>query len=76
MSNGTANKNLITNPVDAAGNSNPSKDVKVLLLGSGESGKSTIVKQMKILHSDGYTQDELEEYRPFVYKTFWIVLRM
>ncbi|KAF6072505.1 G-protein alpha subunit family protein [Candida albicans] len=68
LSNGTANKNLITNPVDAAGNSNPSKDVKVLLLGSGESGKSTIVKQMKILHSDGYTQDELEEYRPFVYK--------
>ncbi|CAX42749.1 G Protein Alpha subunit, putative [Candida dubliniensis CD36] len=68
LSNGTANNNLITNPVDAAGNSNPSKDVKVLLLGSGESGKSTIVKQMKILHSDGYTQDELEEYRPFVYK--------
>ncbi|EMG50412.1 Guanine nucleotide-binding protein alpha-2 subunit [Candida maltosa Xu316] len=60
--------NLITNPVDAAAQSNPSKEVKVLLLGSGESGKSTIVKQMKILHSNGYSSEELDEYRPFVYK--------
>lgn len=44
------------------------KEVKVLLLGSGESGKSTIVKQMKILHQNGYTQEELFEYKPFVYK--------
>lgn len=44
------------------------KEVKVLLLGSGESGKSTIVKQMKILHQNGYTQEELYEYKPFVYR--------
>ena len=25
--------------------------------GAGESGKSTIVKQMKILHKDGYTEE-------------------
>jgi guanine nucleotide-binding protein subunit alpha len=36
--------------------------------GSGESGKSTIVKQMKIIHLKGYSEDELYNYRPTVYK--------
>jgi guanine nucleotide-binding protein G(i) subunit alpha len=36
--------------------------------GSGESGKSTIVKQMKIIHQNGYTVDELALYRLTIYK--------
>ncbi|KAF5368159.1 hypothetical protein D9615_010198 [Tricholomella constricta] len=44
------------------------KECKILLLGSGESGKSTIVKQMKIIHQDGFSNAELAEYRPVVYK--------
>jgi guanine nucleotide-binding protein G(i) subunit alpha len=36
--------------------------------GSGESGKSTIVKQMKIIHQNGYTPDELSLYRLTIYK--------
>ncbi|SGZ50876.1 CIC11C00000005915 [Sungouiella intermedia] len=44
------------------------KELKVLLLGSGESGKSTIVKQMKILHKNGFSESEAYEYKPFVYK--------
>lgn len=44
------------------------KELKVLLLGSGESGKSTIVKQMKILHKNGFSEAEAYEYKPFVYK--------
>jgi len=38
------------------------------LLGSGESGKSTIVKQMKIIHQNGYTQEERALYRLTIYK--------
>jgi len=38
------------------------------LTGSGESGKSTIVKQMKIIHLKGYSEDELYNYRPTVFK--------
>ena len=42
------------------------RTVKLLLLGAGESGKSTLVKQMKIIHGDGYTDDELMSYKPTV----------
>ena len=38
------------------------------IIGSGESGKSTIVKQMKIIHQNGYTQEELSLYRLTIYK--------
>lgn len=38
-----------------------------MLIGAGESGKSTIVKQMKIIHETGYSQEECEQYRPVVY---------
>lgn len=37
-------------------------------IGSGESGKSTIVKQMKIIHQNGYTVEELAMYRLTIYK--------
>lgn len=43
-------------------------EVKILLLGSGESGKSTIVKQMKIIHQNGYTREELAMFRVTIYK--------
>lgn len=37
--------------------------------GSGESGKSTIVKQMKIIHQNGYSRDELLMFRLTIYKS-------
>ncbi|KAI9304471.1 G protein alpha subunit [Cunninghamella echinulata] len=44
------------------------RECKILLLGSGESGKSTIVKQMKIIHQNGYTPEELYTWKTTVYK--------
>ena len=47
---------------------NDSVGVCLWITGSGESGKSTIVKQMKIIHQNGYTKDELALYRLTIYK--------
>ncbi|KAI9202943.1 guanine nucleotide binding protein, alpha subunit [Polychytrium aggregatum] len=44
------------------------KECKILLLGGGESGKSTIVKQMKIIHQSGYSKEELLTFRPTIYR--------
>ncbi|CEP11440.1 hypothetical protein [Parasitella parasitica] len=44
------------------------REFKILLLGSGESGKSTIFKQMKIIHQNGYTNEELLNWRVTVYR--------
>ncbi|KAK4054921.1 Guanine nucleotide-binding protein alpha-2 subunit [Microbotryomycetes sp. JL201] len=44
------------------------RECKILLLGSGESGKSTIVKQMKIIHQNGYSRDEMLLFRLTIYK--------
>ncbi|XP_033095424.1 guanine nucleotide-binding protein G(s) subunit alpha-like [Anneissia japonica] len=35
--------------------------MRLVLVGAGESGKSTIVKQMKILHKGGFTDEERRE---------------
>ncbi|XP_001641755.2 guanine nucleotide-binding protein G(i) subunit alpha [Nematostella vectensis] len=43
------------------------REVKLLLLGAGESGKSTIVKQMKIIHEHGYSKEECTQYKQVVY---------
>uniref|UniRef100_A0A914W0R5 Uncharacterized protein n=1 Tax=Plectus sambesii TaxID=2011161 RepID=A0A914W0R5_9BILA len=41
--------------------------IKLLLLGAGECGKSTVLKQMQILHSNGFTEDEINERKAVVY---------
>ena len=40
---------------------------KLLLLGAGGSGKSTIVKQMKIIHGSGYSMKERMQFRPRIH---------
>ncbi|GMR56520.1 hypothetical protein PMAYCL1PPCAC_26715, partial [Pristionchus mayeri] len=43
------------------------KILKILLLGPGESGKSTTLKQMKIIHAEGYSTTDLMSKRDVVY---------
>ena len=39
---------------------------KVLLLGTGEAGKSTFLRQMRILHGEGYTEQQRLEHKKYV----------
>lgn len=42
-------------------------EIKILLLGAGESGKSTILKQMKLIHEGGYSEDERFSFKEIIY---------
>ncbi|GAA6007822.1 hypothetical protein JCM11491_003977 [Sporobolomyces phaffii] len=44
-----------------------SRTSKLLLLGAGESGKSTVMKQMRLLYANPYSRIEREAYREVVY---------
>ena len=49
---------------------------KLLLLGTGESGKTTFIKQMRILHGKPYSQDELDNFRILVYRNIYIAVQV
>ncbi|ORX54135.1 G-alpha protein [Hesseltinella vesiculosa] len=42
-------------------------EIKMLLLGAGESGKSTILKQMKLIHDGGFTDDERRSFKEVIF---------
>ncbi|CAB5395509.1 unnamed protein product [Rhizophagus irregularis] len=42
-------------------------EIKMLLLGAGESGKSTILKQMKLIHDGGYSPEERESFKEIIF---------
>ncbi|CAO3665718.1 unnamed protein product [Rhizopus stolonifer] len=43
------------------------REIKMLLLGAGESGKSTILKQMKLIHDGGFSQEERESFKEVIF---------
>ena len=51
------------------------QDVKILLLGAGESGKTTIFKQIKCIHGDGFTEEDRRIFKPIIYSnTIWYLI--
>ena len=53
------------------------RQVKLLLLGAGESGKSTILKQMRLIYTkEGFTKTEKEEWRVIIFNNILDGLRM
>ncbi|CDH53895.1 g-protein alpha subunit [Lichtheimia corymbifera JMRC:FSU:9682] len=50
-------------------------EVKLLLLGAGESGKSTVLKQMRLLHAAGFSASERESYRVIVFSNIFSIMQ-
>ncbi|KAK9099517.1 hypothetical protein Syun_026562 [Stephania yunnanensis] len=49
---------------------------KLLLLGAGESGKSTIFKQIKLLFQTGFDESELKSYAPVIHANVYQTIKI
>ncbi|KAI3361757.1 hypothetical protein L3Q82_002100 [Scortum barcoo] len=47
------------------------REYKLLLLGTGESGKSTFIKQMRIIHGRGYSDEDRRGFTRLVYQNIF-----
>eukprot|EP01104_Vermistella_antarctica_P017943 TRINITY_DN64_c0_g2_i1.p1 TRINITY_DN64_c0_g2~~TRINITY_DN64_c0_g2_i1.p1 ORF type:complete len:353 (+),score=104.48 TRINITY_DN64_c0_g2_i1:141-1199(+) len=50
-------------------------EVKLLLLGAGESGKSTFAKQMKIIYDTGFSEEEKKQFRDVIHSNLIMNMR-
>ncbi|KAM4808672.1 guanine nucleotide-binding protein subunit alpha-14 [Rhinophrynus dorsalis] len=51
------------------------RELKLLLLGTGESGKSTFIKQMRIIHGTGYTDEDRRGFTKLVYQNIFTAMQ-
>ncbi|XP_065140609.1 guanine nucleotide-binding protein G(q) subunit alpha [Paramisgurnus dabryanus] len=51
------------------------RELKLLLLGTGESGKSTFIKQMRIIHGSGYSEEDRRGFTKLVYQNIFTSLQ-
>nr|QKY89057.1 Gq alpha [Mopalia muscosa] len=50
------------------------RELKLLLLGTGESGKSTFIKQMRIIHGTGYSDEDKRSFIKLVYQNIFMAM--
>ncbi|XP_070521157.1 guanine nucleotide-binding protein G(q) subunit alpha isoform X6 [Cardiocondyla obscurior] len=51
------------------------RELKLLLLGTGESGKSTFIKQMRIIHGSGYSDEDKKGFIKLVYQNIFMAMQ-
>uniref|UniRef100_A0A915JF98 Guanine nucleotide-binding protein subunit alpha n=1 Tax=Romanomermis culicivorax TaxID=13658 RepID=A0A915JF98_ROMCU len=54
---------------------NARRELKLLLLGTGESGKSTFIKQMRIIHGSGYSDEDKRGFVRLVYQNIFMAMQ-
>ena len=55
---------------------NQRRELKLLLLGTGESGKSTFIKQMRIIHGTGYSEEDKRSFVKLVYQNIFMAMHI
>lgn len=45
------------------------------IVGIGEAGKSTFIKQMRIIHGGGYSEEDKKEYKQQIYGNVYIAIQ-
>ncbi|EYC34181.1 hypothetical protein Aduo_002033 [Ancylostoma duodenale] len=55
---------------------NARRELKLLLLGTGESGKSTFIKQMRIIHGNGYSDEDKRAHIRLVYQNVFMAIQV
>ncbi|XP_037548545.1 guanine nucleotide-binding protein G(q) subunit alpha [Nematolebias whitei] len=51
------------------------REFKLLMLGTGESGKSTFIKQMRIIHGRGYSDEDRRAFTRLVYQNIFTAMQ-
>jgi len=51
------------------------RELKLLLLGTGESGKSTFIKQMRIIHGAGYSEEDKRGFIKLVFQNIFMAMQ-
>jgi len=51
------------------------RELKLLLLGTGESGKSTFIKQMRIINGAGYSDEDRQSFIKLIYQNIFMAMQ-
>jgi guanine nucleotide-binding protein G(q) subunit alpha len=51
-------------------------NITLIKIGTGESGKSTFIKQMRIIHGAGYSEEDKRSYVKLVYQNIFMAMHI
>uniref|UniRef100_A0A8C6T3E1 Guanine nucleotide binding protein (G protein), alpha 15 (Gq class), tandem duplicate 4 n=1 Tax=Neogobius melanostomus TaxID=47308 RepID=A0A8C6T3E1_9GOBI len=51
------------------------KEIKILLLGTGESGKTTFIRQMRIIHGKGFSPEERKAFAKCIFQNIFTAIK-
>ncbi|XP_072245699.1 guanine nucleotide-binding protein subunit alpha-14-like [Leuresthes tenuis] len=51
------------------------REIKILLLGTGESGKTTFIRQMRIIHGRGFSEEERKTFSKCIFQNIFTAIK-